>query len=176
MRIKLLFIYLLTAGFIISCSSNRPLSGDSQSSKVENVQFSQEEDLVTITYDLISDSDDARFNVQLLLEYENGQLIELNSGSVEGEVGSNILPGKEKKIIWNVLEDYPNGLQSDQIQFAVNVWQPTTSNHPNRKWIYIATGALVLGAGMSAAMIYNNGGGGSGDSAGLPAPPSRPGS
>lgn len=169
MRIKYIIKLSLLAVFIISCSSNMRLAGNSESSKVENVSFEQNNDIVTIYYDLISDSQDTRFNVELLLEYENEQVIELNSSSVQGDIGSEITPGSEKKITWNVLEDYPNGLESDQIQFAINAWQPINNN---RKWLYIAAGALALGAGITAAILLTNGS--TNQSSGLPLPPSRP--
>lgn len=169
MRIKFLPIGLLCICLLISCQTGMNLSGNSESTIVENVRFDQEDDIVTIYYDLISDNEDSRYNIQLLLELDEDRFMELNSGSVTGDVGSNISPGIEKKITWDVLQDYPRGLESERIQFAINVGQ---YNQNKRRWLYIAGSSLLLGAGVSAAIMIGSNGG----STGLPTPPSRPGS
>lgn len=169
MQIKLITVLVLLSGFVLSCRSNMDLADNSESPKIENFHFTQDDNLVTIHYDLIASPENSAFNVQLVLELNNGQFYEIPASSVSGEVGGNISPGTDKKIIWDVLEDFPQGLESDQIQFALNAWQPANNN---RRWIYIAAGSLLIGGGISAAIMLN----GRNGSSGLPAPPSRPGS
>lgn len=169
MQIRSSVFTLLFGFFALSCSSGMELANNNRPSIIENVRFSQGNNVVTITYDLNGNGENSTYFIELLLENENGEVFQINSPAVSGDIGSEIKPGAEKEIVWNILQDFPNGLESGQIQFAVNAWQPVENN---RRWIYIAAGALALSAGISAAVIFL---GGSNGSTGLPPPPSRPG-
>jgi hypothetical protein len=169
-------IHYILAGclcMLLSCTSPAGLTGNNEPPEVGNVHFTQEDNIVTVYYDLISSSDQSRFNVQLFIELEDGQSFELNAGSVSGDIGEEVAPGRQKSIQWDVLEDFPQGLEREQIQFAINVQRQRQAGI-NRNLIYMTTGALVLGAGVSAAILLTNGG--NGHSSPLPGPPSRPGS
>lgn len=171
MLIRSTVLPLFLGIFLLSCSTGMELANTSNPSIIENVRFSQENNVVTVKYDLNGNgrSNNQTYYIELLLENENGEVFQINSPAVSGDIGSQVRPGPDREIVWNVLQDFPNGLESGQVQFAVNAWEVAERN---RRWIYITAGALVLSAGITAAILLLGGGNGS---SGLPPPPSRPG-
>ncbi len=75
-------------------------------------------------------------------------------------------PGKRKR--YPGMFDFPQGIQGKQIQFIVNAQEANSKN--NNKWIYIASGSLILAAGAVLGYVFLTPGG----DTGLPLPPSRP--
>ncbi len=166
-------IIAVIAFLLFSCSSTSLFKNDSlNTTSLENVSFTQQNEFVHITYDLIATSKESLYHVHLLLDLEDAGRYAIDPESVSGDVGSNIAPGREKEIVWDVLRDFPQGLERNQIQFAVTV-QP--DRQPNRNWVYVSGTAILLSAGVLIGVMLV-GGGSSGDKdTGLPPPPSRPG-
>ena len=83
---------------------------------ITNVDANQEGKAIAITYDLGEKS-----NVALYVTNNNGKnkrLIPFEFTS--GDIGKKITPGKNKKILWKVLEQYPNqNFEQENISFIV---------------------------------------------------------
>ncbi len=73
---------------------------------VTNVRVSTTDEEVLVTYDLIGDNGTA-YDVQVDFKMNNGQ--SLNAKTLKGDIGE-VLPGKDKVVIWKVYDDI-NGLQ-----------------------------------------------------------------
>lgn len=86
------------------------------SQNITNVDANQEGKAIAITYDLGEKS-----NISLYISYNNGKdktLIPIKYTS--GDVGSKIIPGKSKKILWKVLDQYPNkNFEGENLSFIV---------------------------------------------------------
>lgn len=86
------------------------------SQNITNVDANQEGKAIAITYDLGEKS-----NISLYISYNNGKdktLIPIKYAS--GDVGSKIIPGKSKKILWKVLDQYPNkNFEGENLSFIV---------------------------------------------------------
>lgn len=148
------------------CKTKKMLPSNEELPRVENVHFNQKTDTVNVYYDLNAASSDSKFNIKLLLSLGEDKTYEIDPSSTSGDIGEDILPGEKKKISWNVLEDFPQGINGKKIQFIVNAQKINASNN---KWIYITSGALLLSAGAMLGYQLLQ----SGDS-GLPTPPTRP--
>lgn len=74
--------------------------------EVTNVRVSTTDKEVIVTYDLLGEKD-AAYDVQVDFKMDNGT--SLNARTLKGDIGE-ILPGKDKVILWKVYEDV-NGLQ-----------------------------------------------------------------
>lgn len=170
MRTKKIVVLLTGISFLLwACKAQEGLPSQEKLPRVDNVHFSQKADTVNIFYDLYAKSPDDRFNIKLMLSLGENKTYEIDQTSTDGAIGEGVLPGTKKQITWDVLEDFPKGVQGKQIQFIVDARQLNSSDN-NRKWLYITSGALILGASAVLGFLYLQ----SGES-GLPSPPSRPG-
>ncbi len=108
MKGYLLYIIILMGSF------------NAASQSIYNVVPSQEGNIVSICYDLIAESEDNSYAVSLFYskDYEIwfGPLIK-----VSGDVGRNIIPGKNKVIKWNVMAE--TGEFQDYASFKIVVWE-----------------------------------------------------
>ena len=76
---------------------------------VKNVQSSQVGNRVQFTYDLLGEEREAEVAVVLTVPGDDRKTTALH---LEGDVGK-VKPGRGKVIWWNVLQDFPRGLNSE---------------------------------------------------------------
>lgn len=166
------WIVIIFVGICIlfgGCKAQKFLSSQEKkkSPKVKDVHFNKKTEKINVFYDLQAESTDSEFEITLLLSLGENKTYSIDSTSTYGDIGKGVLPGKNKKISWNVLDDFPEGINGKQIQFIVEAQK--VSNNNNKKWIYITSGALLLGAGaILGYKLFQSG------ETGLPGPPSRP--
>ena len=81
------------------------------SQKITNVHAQQEGQTIAIYYDL-------RGNANIRMEMTiNGQKMPINA--ISGDVGKRVKEGKDRKIIWNVLEDVGMTFNAENVVFTV---------------------------------------------------------
>jgi hypothetical protein len=99
---------LLALIWVVSCW--HPRIALSQS--IENLKSTFDGEKVTVTYDLIYDNPNQKFNVQLFGSHDNFQtplsLVMGNDG-----VGEGVLPGRNKRVIWDVKSEFPSDFNKD---------------------------------------------------------------
>ena len=88
---------------IILSAANLPAA------EVKNVQSSQVGNRVQFTYDLTGEEREAEVTVNLTVPGGDRKAADLH---LEGDVGK-VRPGRGKVIWWNVLQDFPRGLNSE---------------------------------------------------------------
>lgn len=77
------------------------------SAEVKNERVRQDGNRVVFEYDL--EGDEADISVQITVEGKNYTAKELH---LEGDYGK-VRPGKNRRVYWNVLQDFPRGLHGD---------------------------------------------------------------
>jgi hypothetical protein len=82
------------------------------------VNFRKENLTLVVTYDLIGEEGE-EYEVELLYSASGGQVFDYEPKAISGDVGDDITPGLDKQITWNVLQDFPNGIQSASVKFKV---------------------------------------------------------
>ena len=102
------FRYLLTLLLILS-----PLHLLAQSA-VSNVRAIQEGRNVILLYDLSKDAEIRQVKIDV-----DGRSRVLPMSSLSGDVGKKVLQGSDRRIVYNVLEDYKDGLRSDNVYFVI---------------------------------------------------------
>lgn len=167
------FIWILI--FSLLAWSCKTLSDGSDDARVTNVQYTQVQDSVIIYYNLLSKTSNQEYYVHLYLSIDGGNNFNLHPESVTGSVGNDITPGYHKRIVWDVLKDYPQGLKGDNYQFLVRA-QPQTSAVTDKTGdkhsgllSYVLIGGLVGLAGTAVGILIGRSSG-----QGIPAPPARP--
>jgi len=90
-----------------------PLSLAAQSA-VSNVRAIQEGRNVVLLYDLSKEAEISQVTITV-----DGRSRVLPMSSLSGDVGKTVLRGTDRRIVYNVLEDYKDGLRSDNVVFVV---------------------------------------------------------
>ena len=90
-----------------------PLSLLAQSA-VSNVRAMQEGRNVVLLYDLSKDTEIQQVKIEV-----NGRSRVIPSSCLSGDVGKKVWAGTDRRIIYNVLCDYQDGLRSDDIYFII---------------------------------------------------------
>ena len=137
---KLIRCSLIMLLFLILCSILQ-----AQDLQVKNVRFEDRENIIVVHYDL-QGKFGKKYNISLYLSDDYGRTFKIQPQDVLGDVGKDIEAGKYKKIIWNIKEDYPNGLNGDRFVFAVEA-----ELQKGRKiWPYFLVGV----AGVAGGVLY----------------------
>jgi len=128
--------------------------------KVENVRVKQVGEDVHIYYDLLGDED--KYQVKVRGSSDGGRTYTLPMKSVSGDVGKDVRPGRDKRIIWKALDD-AGELKGDAFVFEVGtvagpekrvsgpdkrVSGPgkTFTNSIGMKFVYVPPGTFMMGS------------------------------
>ena len=144
-----------------------PTQSVAQEPQIRDPDFRQDGRQIIVTYDLIGQKGE-EYEVTLLLSRSGGEAFDYQPDAVSGHVGGGVSPGLDKQITWNVLEDFPDGLQGANVQFRLEV-----EKDGGNSWLYVLGSAVLAGGGGTAAAILTgliggssggSGGGGNGES------------
>jgi uncharacterized delta-60 repeat protein len=97
--------------------------------------------LVDLEYDLIHGP--RNFTVKVLISNDDGLTWTVPTGSVTGDIGTNVIPGREKKIVWHAGEDWDNGFSED-MKFRVIAYE-TAQDTPSG-FAPIVPGSFTMGS------------------------------
>jgi hypothetical protein len=75
--------------------------------KIDNITWSQQEEKIIITYDIIGAKYFERFTIALYVSMDGGITFLGPLKEVTGDVGVDIGEGKNKIVTWNALDEYP---------------------------------------------------------------------
>jgi len=101
MKRKLSGLLILTIIFLLALSAH--------AAEVKNIASKQAGNRVQITYDLVGDENEAEVDVTVKVGGKDYKAAELH---LEGDMGK-VRPGKRKTLWWNVLQDFPRGLDQN---------------------------------------------------------------
>lgn len=102
---------------------------------VRDVHFHAEEDKVHVFYSLSGEGD---YEVSLRLSDDGGRNFSIMPKSTSGAVGASVVPGNNKWIIWDVIQDRGSPLEGDNFVFEI------LARRPDRKKWYVRIGSGVV--------------------------------
>jgi len=109
--------------------------------KVQNVRFDIEGTRIVVRFDLQGPLD-REYNVKMLLRREGNPSFVHVPRSVLGDLGEGKFAGLSRQITWDILKEFPDGLEGDDFYFVVDV----ELIKPTSKLIWwIGGGAAVVG-------------------------------
>ncbi|WP_119843135.1 hypothetical protein [Salinibacter ruber] len=156
----------------LACLSLACQPAGAQPVGVQNTSFAQEGNKIVVTYALAG-SEEETYEVSLLLSTSGGRAFDYRPEAVSGDVGEDVRVGPGKTIRWRVLEDFPDGLQSQNVQLKV-----IAEEEGGNGWLYAIGSAVLAGGGGTAVAVLTGllGGGSSGGGEGPEdtGPPSIP--
>jgi hypothetical protein len=111
-----------------------------QTVKVESVRFEQQGDYVVIHYNLNVPSD-KKCTISIEASQDFGRTFTIEPIAVSGDVGKGVKAGLDRQIRWNLIRDFPSGIEGQGFVFAVNAKLDKSKS----KWPFIALGTGVVG-------------------------------
>jgi formylglycine-generating enzyme required for sulfatase activity len=109
--------------------------------EVKNVQSTQVGNRVQFTYDLTGEEREAEVTVNLTVPGGDRKTADLH---LEGDVGK-VKPGRGKVIWWNVLQDFPRGLNSEIAWEITAGGQSFTDATTGMEFIFVKGGCYEMG-------------------------------
>jgi len=121
--------------------------------RIANVRFEVGADLVRVYYDLIATIDKIH-SVQLLLRRESDPLFRYRPLNITGDVGTIVFPGQKRRILWEYVKEFPDGLSGDDYYFVVDAeYIELEGMSP---WIWVGGGAAVVGGVVAILLLSGN--------------------
>lgn len=176
---------------IISCFAQICFA---ESVKVENVRFQLTGNRVVILYDFLpaetqsqvstvqggatktSSSENASagaYKVNVFLRKESDPHFSYAPTQVSGDIGIGNFVGKDRKIVWDIANEFPAGLPGKDYYFEVRAEPIVTKNSRSSWLLWIGAGTALLAGGAATYLIFSGNqqqkSGGT-----FPLPPGRP--
>ncbi|OFX21952.1 MAG: hypothetical protein A2041_10150 [Bacteroidetes bacterium GWA2_31_9b] len=86
--------------------------------QIENLRVKKLNDKINIVYDLTNEKQGQQFDIKLFCSTDGGVNFSVTPKTVTGDIGEGVYGGKDKIIVWDVLNDLKN-LRGDQIVFKL---------------------------------------------------------
>lgn len=138
---------------------------------VRNVHYEITGELVRIYYDLVGPLDRVH-RVALLLRRESDSTFVYRPVYLTGDVGTIVFPGEKRRITWDFLKDFPEGVRGEDYYFTVEAEMVETPGINPLYWI--GGGAAVAGGVLAIVLLSKGGGTPPPPPSGFPQPPGRP--
>lgn len=145
-------------------------SAERPASKVTDVRFVISGLKVTVTYNL-EGQQGAKYDVTLLLRKRSDASFEYTPRDLTGDVGLGEFAGQDRKMTWNMSNEFPQGLEGSDFYFVVNAKEVEAAKSTSLL-TWIGAGAAVIAAAVTYVIVMQNRGPGSPPS--YPVPPGRP--
>ncbi len=133
---------------------------------IQNVSIQVQDAMIEIRYDLLPDRENGKYTVSIEISDDGGRTYNVAPRMIAGDLGRNKVPGRNKRIVWMIERDFPDGIDIDRYDFRVTAKRQGL----NRNILYVLLGAVVAGGSTAAYFLF---GADDGDE-GFPQPPGRP--
>jgi hypothetical protein len=130
----------------------------------KNISVQTDGTIIDIRYDFLPDRRNRKHTVYLEISDNGGLTYDVTPRIITGDIGRDVVPGRNKRILWFIERDFPGDIDLDRYDFRISAKPQGFS----RNLLYVIVGAVVAGGGTAAYFIF------SGDDEGFPQPPGRP--
>jgi hypothetical protein len=145
--------------------------GGTAAGSVSNIRFESGSDRITLYYDLAG-SNDQQFKVTVSLRKEKDPGFTYNPKDLQGDAGTGYFAGKNRKIVWTLSSEFPQGLAGTDYYFEISAEEASSSD--NQMLLWIGAGVLFVGGAVAAVVLASPGTQASSPTGGFPKPPGRP--
>lgn len=140
-RLKILRVVLA----VVLLAETMPLAmafGAGEVTSIDNVRFEATADLIKIYYDLNAPVDVVH-DVRITLRRESDITFTYRPLNITGDVGTIVFPGQRRRVVWEILKEFPDGLQGDDFYFVIEAEHVEPEG--TTPWLWIGGGAAVVG-------------------------------
>ena len=164
-------VLLLVFSLVLARDIGQSRTSDDDDGDVDNVKFEKLSDRIYLHYDL-SGPDSKKYDVTVILRRTSDASFEYRPVDLRGEVGTEIAPGREKLIIWDVTEETAGNLSGDDYYFVVNAVPSETSGSSSLVWI--GAGTVVVSGVIAYLLLQSHPQPAKNITKDYPEPPGRP--
>ncbi len=162
--VVLFSFYALSAGAAYS-------KADSSESVVTGVRFAISGLRVVVHYNLLG-TPGARYDVSLLLLRRSDPAFRYSPIVLTGDIGIGKYAGTDRQIVWNMKNEFPQGLPGNDFYFVVKAEELEEKQSSTSILTWIGAGAAVVAAAVTYVIVMQNHGATSPPA--YPLPPGRP--
>ena len=140
-RLKMMRVVLA----VVLLAESMPLAmafGEGEATSIDNVRFEASADLIKIYYDLNAPVDLVH-DVRITLRRESDITFTYRPLNITGDVGTIVVPGQKRRVVWEILKEFPDGLQGDDFYFVIEAEHVEPEG--TTPWLWIGGGAAVVG-------------------------------
>lgn len=116
--------------------------GEGAATSIDNVRFEASADLIKIYYDLNAPVDMVH-DVRISLRRESDITFTYRPLNITGDVGTIVFPGQKRRVVWEILKEFPDGLPGDDFYFVIEAEHVEPEG--TSSWLWIGGGAAVVG-------------------------------
>ena len=169
------FIALLLAGVLAGeLVPLAALARPAETSRIENIRVQiNGRSSVYIDYDLIGPTDQT-FRVALTMKKMSDSSFTYVPQNVAGDIGPNVFPGRNNRIVWSVGKEFPDGIREGEYYFVFSVESDKESSGGISTPVLIIGGAAVVGGILALVLSKGGSSPGGGGTSTFPVPPGRP--
>lgn len=172
---KLTIVHYFLAALLLWEAAPLAALAQEQIGQIENVRVQiNGRSSVYIDYDLIGPTDRV-FRVAVTMRKESDSNFSYVPQNVAGDIGPNVFPGRNNRIVWSLAKEFPEGIKEGEYYFVFTLESDEPSSTGIGTPLLIAGGAALLGGVLALVLLSkkaDNGGGGG--PTGFPLPPGRP--
>jgi hypothetical protein len=139
---------------------------------VSNVRVTKQGKInIFFEYDLTGEPDET-YTISLSVRLQSDTSYSYTPINVIGDIGSNIRPGKNKRISWRISDEDVSALDKQDVQFIIRGTAPKSEGGHTE--LYVVGGAAVVGLTLAIVLLSANKADDVQGSNVFPAPPGRP--
>jgi len=112
-----LWCFVIGALLLFVLGSTETASAQQEKTKIRGAEAQQSGNTVVVNYTLVTNQEKPA-NISLKVSTDYGDSYDIEPSALEGNVGTIFGTGRGR-IVWDVLEDFPNGLESNGVKFKV---------------------------------------------------------
>jgi hypothetical protein len=116
--------------------------------KAQNVRFQAVGTKIVIRFD-VEGPQDRDCTVKLILKREQNQSFAHIPRATAGDIGEGRFVGKDREISWDILKEFPQGLEGDDYYFVVEVELISRGMSP----LWYVGGGLAIVGGVAAFLL-----------------------
>lgn len=161
--VVLLFLLTLQTGYPQSNSN----TGNSEN--VEHVSYTVSDGKILVSYDLMGDSEQL-YNVSLILRKTGDKNFNYIPKTVSGDIGEGHFAGINKRITWEIKNDFPNGISGEDFYFIV---QAEKLKDGSNILTWVGIGVAAVAAAVTTIIVSGSNSTNNSKSS-FPPPPGRP--
>lgn len=156
--------------------------GYGQAPTIDNVRFTVQDSIVLIQYDLVLTDKkrsgsteyalDGAYRAEVVLKKESDAEFTYRPEKVLGDVGVVTTTGKNKTIVWNIMDELPGGVDDTDFYFEIALVPADPAG--SSQYFWYGAGAALVATGIVTYFITSETQGNESSPGKFPLPPGRP--
>ena len=97
--------------------------------RVEDIRVARDSSRITIVYNLVGENDE-KYAVAVTMKRKSRPGVNYTPRNLSGDVGDEVVAGKDRHIVWEFASEFPRGLAPGDIYFSVDAEKGSSGISP----------------------------------------------